>query len=99
MHTHQKALIAMLLLICFAAFSAISVASDHNASKAAPSKYVGTYFGRGTTSIVTFHADGTLAGTAANMFTEDPNTLTLGSKSTPALGVLESCWRQPGQGY
>lgn len=91
MYAIQKTLITITLLVFAAAFATVSMAGGGNASKAAPMKFVGTYYGL-SGSIVSFHSDGTVSSVGANMFTDDPASVYGGRKVTPHQGV----WRVVG---
>jgi hypothetical protein len=91
MYAIQKTVMTLLLLVATAAFATGSMADGHNASKAAPMKFVGTYFGLyGAT--ITFNADGTMSAVEAGMFSDDPATSFQGRKLVPSKGV----WRAVG---
>ena len=88
MYSIQKALITLMLLVFTAAFAAGSVADNHNASKAAPMKFVGTYYSLGG-SLATFHADGTMSAVTSLMFSDDPANSFQGRKATPSRGAWQ----------
>lgn len=88
---NRKTFTALMLLAITTAFSTISIA-DGNSSRAAPSKFVGTFYG-GKGKTITHHADGTMSLVDANMFSDDPVLATGGRRSTPFQGV----WRKVGK--
>ena len=92
MYSIQKALITLMLLVFTAAFAAGSMADNHNASKAAPMKFVGVYYSLAGGALVTFHADGTMSAVNAPMFGDDPENSFQGRKATPSRGA----WRVVG---
>jgi hypothetical protein len=91
MYSIQKALTTLMLLVFTAAFAAGSMADNRNASKAAPMKFVGTYYSLGG-GLSTFHADGTMSAVTSLMFSEDPDNSFQGRKATPSRGA----WRVVG---
>jgi hypothetical protein len=88
MYSIQKALITLMLLVFTAAFAAGSMADNGNASKAAPMKFVGTYYSLGG-GLSTFHADGTMSSVTSLMFSDDPENSFQGRKATPSRGAWE----------
>ena len=84
MFTMSKNRVAAFLLIFNCAFSGASMAGNNSGSKAAASKFVGTYYSESVV-MLSLHADGTVEHISSEMF-ETANTTRL----TPALGV----WRQ-----
>lgn len=87
MYAIQKTVMTLLLLVATAALATASMAENHNASKAAPSKFVGTFYSDGITgAMVTVHSDGTMEHIYTDMFARGNRRV------TPALGV----WRQSG---
>jgi hypothetical protein len=91
MYAIQKTVMTLLLLVATAAFATVSVADGGSASKAAPMKFVGTYYGL-SGSVVSFHSDGTMSSVGAAMFSDNPTTVYGGRKVTPHQGV----WRVVG---
>jgi hypothetical protein len=89
MYAIQKTLITLMLLVFTAAFATAPMAENGNSSRATPMKFVGTFYGEDS-RIVSYHSDGTLSLVNANMFSDDPNSVTAGRRSTPQLGV----WRK-----
>ena len=89
MYVNQKTAMTLLLLACAAAFAPVSMAG--NASKAAPMKFVGTYYGSSGT-VTSFHSDGTMSIVVADMFSDDPASKYEGRKATPGRGA----WRVTG---
>lgn len=86
----KKYLITALTLLCVISVPIVAD-SNHKWSRAAPMKYVGTYFSN--EGSVTFHSDGTMSNVTAEMFSDDPNNQTAGRKETPRRGV----WRKVGR--
>ena len=84
---YRRAITALVLLAATAVYSIASAADSEFGSKAAPSKFVGTFFGVTTNVMISFHSDGTLVSVDPTMFNFLGN-----SSSTPALGV----WRHVG---
>jgi hypothetical protein len=62
-----------------------------NSSHATPKKFVGTFYTEST--IITYHADGTVQQVVAAMFSDDPSDATNGRKFTPFLGA----WKKVGE--
>jgi hypothetical protein len=79
------------LLVIAVLFTTAPVALGDNSSRATPMKFVGTFYGL-EGRVVTYGADGTVSLVNANMFSDDPNLLTAGRRTTPFLGV----WRKVG---
>ena len=86
-----KTLSTIMLLVVTAAFATAPMAEDGNSSKASPQKFVGTFYGENGRTI-SYHSDGTMSLVDANMFSDDPNLLTAGRRTTPFLGV----WKKVG---
>lgn len=80
MHTMQKTLITLMLLVFTAAFATAPMAGNQT-----PKKFVGTYFTEGGDSdqMVTLHSDGTQTTVRAVMFGAS-------GRVTPGMGV----WRK-----
>jgi hypothetical protein len=91
MRINGKTLPKIMLLLFSVAFATAPMASDGNSSKASPQKFVGTFYGESSRTI-TYHSDGTMSLVDANMFSDDPNLLTAGRRTTPFQGV----WKKVG---
>ena len=55
-------------------------------------KILGTFYGE-RSRVITYHSDGTMTLVSADMFSDDPELVTAGRRSTPFLGV----WRKVGE--
>ena len=87
MYTMQKTLITLVLLVFTAAFATAPMAD--NSSRAAPSKFVGTFYGEAG-RVTTIHSDGTVSLVFSDMFNGAPDTGLADRRTTPLLGV----WRK-----
>jgi hypothetical protein len=92
MFSNGKTLIVIVLLSFTATLAIAPTAMGDNSSRAAPAKFVGTFYGDND-RIITYHSDGTLSLVSANMFSDDPAAETAGRKLTPFLGV----WKKVGE--
>jgi len=93
MYAIQKTVMTLLLLVATAAFATGSMANGDNASKAAPMKFVGTFYTLGEDEAITsYHSDGTMSNVASENFSDDAASIFEGRKATGAHGV----WRVVG---
>jgi hypothetical protein len=91
MLSNGKTLIAIVLLAFTANLALAPTAMGDNSSRAAPAKFVGTFYGEND-RIITYHSDGTVSLVDSQMFSDDVTNTAGGRKTTPFLGV----WKKVG---